>query len=166
MNTQHKETEAYTERHIDQLSIVVVHKTQTPVNNFQKRVCDVLYGALHGLVFPSDDFQQLKRNVLTVLQHIDKVCPRKGRRISTVYSELGTDIMGRLMRANNLDIGEIVKSKDIFERVCVIEFMPIQGSLLKNEVGEPNLFAYPLSSDRIIFADYYNNIVEQEGGEK
>lgn len=116
MNTQHKEIEAYTERHIDSFSIVLVKATPAPKNHFQKEVCEVLQYGLHGLVFPTDDFQLLKRNILQAIQHIDKYNPRKNRRISTIYSELGTDSTGRLRRVNNLDIGEIVQSKDIFER--------------------------------------------------
>lgn len=85
--------------------------------------------------------------------------------MSTIYSELGTDSTGRLKHVNNLDIGEIVQSKDIFERVCVVEFMPIQGTFVKTEVGEPKLFAAPIFSDRIMWADSYNRYVEQEGGE-
>lgn len=166
MNTQHKEIEAYTERHIDSFSIVLVKATPAPKNHFQKEVCEVLQYGLHGLVFPTDDFQLLKRNILQALQHIDKFCPRKNRRMSTIYSELGTDSTGRLRRVNNLDIGEIVQSKDIFERVCVVEFMPIQGTFLRTEVGEPKLFAAPFYSDRIMWADSYNRYVEQEGGER
>lgn len=56
MNTQHKEIEAYTERHIDSFSIVLVKATPAPKNHFQKEVCEVLQGGLHGLVFPTDDF--------------------------------------------------------------------------------------------------------------
>lgn len=165
MNTQHKETEGYTERHIDEMSIVLVNTTPAPENRFQRQVCEVLYSALHGLVFRTDDFELLKRNVMKVLQHIDKVCPRKGRRMSTLYSELGTNLLGRLRRVNNLDIGEIVEPKGIYVRVCVVKFMPIQGLFYKTEGGEPYLFASPLSSDRIMWADYYNNILEEKGGE-
>lgn len=133
MNTQHKETVGYIERHFDEMSIVLVNATPAPENRFQREVCNVLYSALHGLVFRTDDFELLKRNVMKVLQHIDKVCPRKGRRMSTLYSELGTDLLGRLRRVNNLDIGEIVEPKGIYVRVCVVKFMPIQGLLYKTE---------------------------------
>ena len=130
-------------------------------------MCEVLFGALHGLVFRTDDFELLKRNVMTALQRIDKVCPRKNRRMSTFYSELGTDSLGRLRYVNTLDIGEIVESKDIFIRACVVKFMPIQGLLYKTEEGEPYLFASPLSSDRIMWADYYNSTLEyKKGGEQ
>lgn len=157
----------YTERHIDELSIVLVNTTPAPENRFQRQVCEVLYGALHGLVFHTDDFELLKRNVMTALQRIDKVCPRKNRRMSTFYSELGTDSLGRLRYVNTLEIGEIVESKDVFIRACVVKFMPIQGLLYKTEEGEPYLFASPLSSDRIMWADYYNNTLEdKKGGEQ
>ena len=123
----------YTERHIDEMSIVLVNTTPAPENRFQRQVCEVLYGALHGLVFHTDDFELLKRNVMTALQRIDKVCPRKNRRMSTFYSELGTDSLGRLRYVNTLEIGEIVESKDVFIRTCVVKFMPIQGLLYKTE---------------------------------
>lgn len=165
MNTQNKEAGVCVERDIDKFSMVLVNTTTSFENRFQREVCNVLYSALHGLVFRTDDFQLLKRNVMKVLQHIDKVCPRKGRRMSTLYSELGTDLLGRLRRVNNLDIGEIVESKGIYVRVCVVKFMPIQGLFYKTEGGEPYLFASPLSSDRIMWADYYNNILEEKGGE-
>lgn len=165
MNTQNKEAGVCVERDIDKFSMVLVNTTTSFENFFQREVCNMLYSALHGLVFRTDDFQLLKRNVMKVLQHIDKVCPRKGRRMSTLYSELGTDLLGRLRRVNNLDIGEIVESKGIYVRVCVVKFMPIQGLFYKTEGGEPYLFASPLSSDRIMWADYYNNILEEKGGE-
>lgn len=157
----------YTERHIDEMSIVLVNTTPAPENRFQRQVCEVLYSALHGLVFRTDDFELLKRNVMTALQRIDKTCPRKNRRMSTFYSELGTDSLGRLRYVNTLDIGEIVESKDVFIRACVVKFMPIQGLLYKTEEGEPYLFASPLSSDRIMWADYYNSTLEdKKGGEQ
>lgn len=166
MNTQHKETVGYIERHFDEMSIVLVNATPTLENRFQRQVCEVLYGALHGLVFRTDDFELLKRNVMKTLERIDKTCPRKNRRMQTFYSGLGTDLLGRLRYVNTLEIGEMVESKDVFIKVCVVKFMPIQGLLYKTEEGEPYLFALPLSSDRIMWADYYNNILEEKGGEK
>lgn len=166
MNTQNKEAGVCVERDIDKFSMVLVNTTTSFENFFQREVCNMLYSALHGLVFRTDDFELLKRNVMKVLQYIDKMCPRKGRRMSTLYSELGTDLLGRLRRVNNLDIGEIVESKGIYVRVCVVKFMPIQGLFYKIEGGEPYLFASPLSSDRIMWAGYYNNILEEKGGEK
>ena len=165
MNTQNKETVGYIERHFDEMSIVLVNATPAPENRFQRQVCEVLYGALHGLVFRTDDFELLKRNVMKALERIDKTCPRKNRRMQTFYSGLGTDLLGRLRYVNTLEIGEMVESKDVFIKVCVVKFMPIQGLFYKTEEGEPYLFASPLSSDRIMWADYYNNIMEEEGGE-
>lgn len=166
MNTQNKEAGVCVERHFDEMSIVLVNATPTLENRFQRQVCEVLYGALHGLVFRTDDFELLKRNVMKALERIDKTCPRKNRRMQTFYSGLGTDLLGRLRYVNTLEIGEMVESKDVFIKVCVVKFMPIQGLFYKTEEGEPYLFASPLSSDRIMWADYYNNILEEKGGEK
>lgn len=166
MNTQHKEIEAYTERHIDSFSIVLVNTLPTYENRFQRDVCDIMYGALHGLVFPTDDFNLLKRNVMKVLELIDKNNPRKDRQLRTSLIDFEVDRFDRERRVNTLAIGEVIQHEGVFRRICFVKFMPVQGIFVKTEVGEPKLFAAPFFQDRIMWAYSFNKYLEEEGGKQ
>ena len=61
----------YTERHVDQMSMVVVKIEGKACGRFEKTMVDMLKSGLNGLMFPTCDGDILRADIETVLNRLE-----------------------------------------------------------------------------------------------
>ena len=162
----------YTERHVDQMSMVVVKIEVKACGRFEKTMVDMLKSGLNGLMFPTCDGDILRADIETVLYRLEA-------RLGFSYDVFSIEKVTRSLSPDCEDSKNVahefilyngigpVEPFDGLDRLATISFIPVQGIFVRNDNPDTHLFATPFFGDRIGWADVYNNTLEdKKGGEQ
>lgn len=161
----------YTERHIDEMSMVVVKTDRKTETRFEEQVVNMLNSALNGLMFPTCDGDILRADIETVLYRLEARLSHSGnysaiekltRTMSPGYED-SKNVAHEFILYNNIAFDDPF---DEIGRFATISFIPVQGIFLRNDNPDMHLFATPFFGDRIGWADVYNNTLAEKGGEE
>ncbi len=162
----------YTERHIYEMSMVVVKTDRKTETLFEEQVVNMLNSALNGLMFPTCDGDILRADIETVLYRLearfgfscDLFSIEKVTRSMSPGCEDSKNVAHEFILYNGV---APVASFDDLDRLATISFIPVQGIFLRNDNPDMHLFATPFFGDRIGWADVYNSTLEyKKGGEQ
>ena len=158
----------YTERHIDEMSMVVVKTDRKTETRFEEQVVNMLNSALNGLMFPTCDGDRLRADIETVLYRLEARLSHSGNysaiekltRTMSPGCEDSKNVAHEFILYNNIAFDEI-------GRFATISFIPVRGIFVRNDNPDTHLFATPFFGDRIGWADVYNSTLEdKKGGEQ
>lgn len=170
MNGEKFQIPDYAERYIDQFSMVLVKVEKKAGTLFEKQVVNILGCGFNGLVYPTCDGDILRADLEKVLYRLEaKLSPYKGLALKKLTSNLSPDC------EDSKNVAHVIKvynnkgcdhPYDEIGRLATIVFMPVQGIFVRYENPAAHLFAAPFYGNSIGWADKYNNILEEKGGEK
>lgn len=152
-------------------STIMVVKSFLPRNRFQKQAVNMLDLGLQGLVCHTGDVDRLKQDIVRVLTCLDRQYPRNGYHLSfrqkmRDMSDTGVatkNIAYEIRLADSRVTEQHFQESDVF---AAVSFIPIQGVFVRSEADESHMFAAPNWSDRLGWADVYNEILAKEGGKQ
>lgn len=152
-------------------STIMVVKSFLPRNRFQKQAVNMLDLGLQGLVCHTGDVDRLKQDIVRVLTCLDRQYPRKDyhltfRQTMRDISDEGAttqNIVYEIRLADSRVTAQHFYENDVF---AVVTFVPIQGVFVRSEADEPHMFAAPNWSNRLGWANVYNEILAKEGGKQ